>query len=116
MFKEIEDKDFEKLVAEKQHEQFMLAIKKLMVLIDSFDNKQLQFTLTKIDNNLDKINKIDNNTIDVLKKLSESLEKLQKSVKFENLEKQKEENIDSWTFTVNRDSQGLITSVNALKF
>jgi len=108
----IADEDFDKLVAEKQHEEFVSTMNKLIYALEELNNKKEDQTALKdLSNNLKKLSdsgiKIDmNELLGAIKDLTET--------KKEVISKP-ETDIEQWTFQVNRNSSGYIDTVTALK-
>lgn len=110
--KNLTQEEFDKLVAEKEHEQFMEVMRKLLKAVEGMnDTSDVEMSL----NNL-------NLTLSTLLNSGVKLnsEALIKAIKEANppkeIKKKNNDDIEQWTFTVNRDSNGFIQSVTAIKF
>jgi len=122
MSNQVEDVDFDRLIADKQHAEFMRAMKNLMVTLDKLNQApQLERSLTQIVDRLSNLSlsvkspdvTVQTNQKEVIDAIQKMTTELSKSI--QTLVEPKEEKQDSWQFTVNRNQHGFIQSVTANK-
>lgn len=109
--RDITDEEFDRLVSERQHEEMMSIMKRLSIVLENINsNDNLEALLDKVNKTLEKVSRYEPK-MDI-SELSKLLIKLKEEPK-----KPKEEpDFEQWTFTINRNPDGTIQSVNALKF
>ncbi len=122
MLNEIDD--FDKVIAEKQHAEFMRAMKNLMTTLEKLNNspsieRALQSLSDKISNLKLSVNSPDVNVETNQKEVVSAIQKMTNDLRTElqkmSEEDAKEEKKEEWTFTVHRDSNGFIQKVTATK-
>jgi len=113
MSREITDEEFDKLAAEKQHEEFICIMKKLSNVLEGMnDNTEVEIAVNRLNNHLSslitsgiKVN------MDVLANAIKEMVTIKQATKINN-----PDNIEQWTFHVQRDKNGYIDTVTATKF
>jgi len=109
---QLDDREFEKLVSEKQHQELMLAIRRLIIMLENINNNtEIETAVNRLSDTLSSLlqSGVNINTGPLIKAIKEAT--LPKKEKGEN-----SNDIQQCTFTVNRDGNGYIQSVTAIKF